>query len=149
MLRVARHAEAIAYIAEPLVATRFHPDSISSQLGVVDGVQGGFNTNLSGLRDIKHVKKRFLDQYGHEVGGVRRLRAGSRRRLREELLRWIVSQSLPERRPARTMSLVGQAARVEPTLLVAPGTGLVVAMSIAGPRGRAAARRLVGRSQPK
>lgn len=149
MLRVARHTQAVAYIAEPLVATRFHPDSISSQLGVVDGAQGGFSTNIAGLQYIKQVKKRFLDQYGQEVGGVRRLRAGARRQLRDELLRSVVSQSLPERRPVRTMRLVGHAARVEPTLLVAPRTALVLAMSIAGSRGRAAARRLVGRSQSR
>jgi hypothetical protein len=149
MLRVVRRAEAVAYIAEPLVATRFHPGRLSVQQGVVDSGLGGFGATLSGLRHIKRAKKRFLDRYGHEVGDVRGLRAGARRRLRDELIRRILKQTLPGRSPVLTLRLVGQAARLEPTLLVAPETARVVALSVAGSRGRAAARRRVGRSQSR
>jgi glycosyltransferase involved in cell wall biosynthesis len=145
-LRVVRRTEAVAYIAEPLVATRFHPEAHSAQQGVVDTGPGGFAATLSGLRHIKRVKKRFLDNYGQEVDDVRGLRAGSRRRLRDELLRRVNKQSLPDRAPGRTLSLVREAARVEPTLLLAPRTARIVATSLAGARGRAAVRRLVRRS---
>jgi glycosyltransferase involved in cell wall biosynthesis len=145
MLRVVRRSEAVAFIAEPLVATRFHPDALSAQEGVVDSGRGGFSATLSGLQHIKRVKKRFLDQYGHEVSDLRGLRAGSRRGLRDELLRRILKQTLPGRSPRLTLRLVGQAARLEPTILVAAETSRIVAMSLAGFRGRAAARRIVGR----
>lgn len=145
LLRVVRRAEAVAYIAEPLVATRFHPEALSAQEGVVDTGRGGFSATLAGLRHIKRVKKRFLDQYGSEIADVRVVRAGCRRWLRDELLRRILKQTLPKRPPALTLRLVGEAARLEPTILVAPETARIVTMSVAGSSGRAAARRIVGR----
>jgi hypothetical protein len=142
MLRVVRRAEAVAYIAEPLVDSSYHPDAASAQLGVVDTGEGGFSATLTGLGHIKRAKKRFLDQYGDDVADVRSLRAGSRRRLRDQLLQRTLKQTLPGRSPALTLRLLSQSARLEPSLLVAPETARIVAKSVAGARGRAAARRL-------
>lgn len=142
-LRVASRARAIAFVAEPLVVTRFHPDAYSSRAGAVAFESGSYRSSLDGLRHIKRVKDRFLERHGSEMQDLRAVRTGSDHWLRHELLNRVQERAGEDRRMRVVLQALGRAARVDPTVLLSPRAARLVAYCALGPTGRAAARRLI------
>jgi hypothetical protein len=141
-LRVALRARAIGFVAQPLVATRFHPEAHSARRGVVEFGSGAYEPSFDGLSHIKRVKGRFLAQHESEIPDVAAIRDSSRRWLQRELVRR-AAYHVDEDRPLRASwrSLRG-AAGVDPRVLLTPSAARFLASSLLGPRGRAAARRV-------
>jgi cellulose synthase/poly-beta-1,6-N-acetylglucosamine synthase-like glycosyltransferase len=141
-LRVALRARAVGFVAEPLVATRFHPEAHSTKEGVVEFGSGAYRASFEGFRHIDRVKTRFLEHHAAEILDVAALRSSSRRWLRRELVRQAALHVGPDRRPPATWRALREASSVAPTVMLTTGAARLLASSVAGSRARAAARLL-------
>jgi glycosyltransferase involved in cell wall biosynthesis len=142
-LRVAHRARTIAFVAEPLVAARFHPYAHSTREGVVEFGDGAYRASLDGLVHITRVKERFLEEYGSEMTDLPAIRAASKRWLQQELLRRAVERAGADRRMPDTLRAVREVARVEPTVLLTSRVARLLVSSAVGSRGRSAARQMI------
>jgi glycosyltransferase involved in cell wall biosynthesis len=116
-LRLAHRANCVAYIAEPLVAIRKHPDAGNVKLGITEFDSGIYRATLKWLQDKNQVKRRFLSQYGSSFGDLDIVRAGLRRASRFESV-WIVRRKLESAGSAvAKWRVIGEAVRREPSLL--------------------------------
>jgi glycosyltransferase involved in cell wall biosynthesis len=118
-LRVARRAD-IAFLSEPLVGYRYHPDSETARQGLSASESPVPQMTIEAVAAVQQIKKRFLNKYGRELPDVHKVRAASRRWNRKHLLRVIKSATRRHHSPVVTWRLFLAAARVEPTLLLDP-----------------------------
>jgi glycosyltransferase involved in cell wall biosynthesis len=116
-LRLSRRADKIAYIAEPLIAIRKHPDAVNVKGGVTEFDSGDYKGTLSSLQHKNQIKERFLQQYGGMFEDLDSIHADLRRASRFECV-WIVRRKLAATRSAvAKWSLIREAVRREPSLL--------------------------------
>jgi glycosyltransferase involved in cell wall biosynthesis len=139
-LRVALRAN-VAFIAEPLLALRFHEGSVTVQSGLAKVDSGSYRANFDHIALDQKVKMRFLRQNWKALARPRELRALARRWARRELLELVKHASFPQRRLGPTVRLLSGAARVEPTVLFTKDAIRYLMASAIGPRGRNLLRR--------
>jgi glycosyltransferase involved in cell wall biosynthesis len=116
-LRLIRRSNRVAYIAEPLVAIRKHPEAVNVKLGITEYDSGIYRATLRWLQDRNQVKRRFLLQYGSRFDDLDEVRAGVRRASRFETV-WIARRKMAAAGSATARwSVIGEAVRREPSLL--------------------------------
>lgn len=126
-LRLVHRADRVAYVAEPLVAIRKHPEAVNVKLGITEFDSGTYRATLRWLQDRNHVKRQFLSQHGARFDGLDDIRAGVRRASRFESV-WIVRRRL-EASPsaAAKWKVIVEAVRREPSLLPSPELAKILA----------------------
>jgi hypothetical protein len=138
-LRLARRTN-VAYIAEPLASLRMHAGAETVQAGMQEFRGDSYVRTLGKIALDQRVKKRFLACCGSDMPNVRALRDASRSWARNELLMVIRRRSFPERRRRVTLRLLGQACRIEPSLVISAEAWKLLIGSLVGPAGRALSR---------
>lgn len=142
-LRLARRGD-VAFLTEPLTALRVNPESSSVREGINDALR---RTTLHEIRLAQRVKRRFLAQFGYLGTEQQELQELARQWARHELLNIVVRTTSPVRSPVGTLRGLGEAIRIEPSLLRTVRTWRVFLASMVGSRGRRLARRVVGRAR--
>jgi glycosyltransferase involved in cell wall biosynthesis len=116
-LRLVRRADRVAYIAEPLVSSRVHPDASNVKERINEFESGVYKATLTWLEDRNEVKRRFLQQFGDGLRDLDDIHAGIRRASRVESV-WIARRKVNGARSiAEKWSVVREAIRREPSLL--------------------------------
>jgi glycosyltransferase involved in cell wall biosynthesis len=116
-MRIARRGD-VGYIDTPLTAVRRHAASDTVQAGtMVLGDQGGYRPDFEVIRAVQAVKARYLADYGTEVRDLRAARAASRRWARRNLTDVVRRRTASDQRPRTIVTLLRDAARIEPTVL--------------------------------
>ena len=138
-LRMSEHWD-FAWVDEVLCRYRIHAQSFSS--GLSDLTDEGYLQTEEGLRAAHAVKRRFAATLDP---GPRRshLEKSADRALRQDLVRRVRAQTMPDRRVGPTLQGLTQLARHEPTLLREPAAWKLLAGSVIGP---ATVERLKGRT---
>jgi glycosyltransferase involved in cell wall biosynthesis len=135
-LRLVRRANRVAYVAEPLVAIRKHPDAVNVKLGINDYVSGTYKATLRWLEDRNHVKNRFLLQFGDDLAALGGVRAEVRRASRVESV-WIARRKIHGARSiADRWRVVREAVGREPSLVPSRELAEILAELLPGPGGR-------------
>jgi glycosyltransferase involved in cell wall biosynthesis len=117
-MRIARRGD-IGYIDTPLTAVRRHAASDTVQAGtMVLGEQGGYRPDFEVIRAVQAVKARYLADYGSEVCDLREVQAASRRWARRNLTDVVRRRTETDRSARTVVSLLRDAARIEPSVLV-------------------------------
>jgi cellulose synthase/poly-beta-1,6-N-acetylglucosamine synthase-like glycosyltransferase len=154
MLRLVRRLDGVGYIADPLVALRMHSGAVSTGAGFHELHGQVFMPTVAAIENIRKARERFLRDYGRELQDVNALRSSSRRWIRYMLLEIVKWRSRPSPSALFNFRLILAAARVEPTVLIAPeGRSLVrralrlSVRSAVGSPGRTLYRRIHGRSR--
>ena len=141
-LRLLRHVDSVAYVAEPLVALRMHSGAVSSEEAFHELHGGAFVPTFVAIANIGAARKRFLAQHGHEIQGVGEVRASSRRWIRGMLMQVARWKSAPSQSRLVSWQLLRQAAAVDPGVIFTPDGARLLAKSVLGPRGGKLARRI-------
>jgi glycosyltransferase involved in cell wall biosynthesis len=144
-LRLVRQADAVAYIAEPLVALRMHSGAVSSGAEFHELRGGAFLPTFKAIANIRDARERFLAQHGDELQGVGAIRASSRRWIRDMLMQVAKWKSVPGQPRVANWHLIRQAAGVDPTVVFTRDGMRFVAKSAVGPHGLRWARLLLAR----
>jgi hypothetical protein len=117
-MRIARRGD-VGYIDTPLTAVRRHAASDTVQAGtMVLGDQGGYRPDFEVIRAVQAVKARYLADYGSEVRDLRAAQSASRRWARRNLTDVVRRRTAANRRASTVASLLRDATRIEPTVLV-------------------------------
>lgn len=144
-LRVASRGWHIAYINQPLSAIREHEQSESALRGlhVVSTSEDGRVTivtqSFEQIRQMREVRRLFLEREGSTFPGRERLWRESRRDIRKRLARIIAKDAVAEGSVRRTFGLLREASGVEPGMLRSLWTPGALALAAGG----RPARRLV------
>jgi glycosyltransferase involved in cell wall biosynthesis len=116
-LRLIRRANRVAYVADPFVAIRKHPEAVNVKLGITEFDSGTYRATLRWLQDRNDVKRRFLMQHGGTFEDLDDIRAGVRRASRFESV-WIVRRKMEAANSAAAKwRVIAEAVRREPSLL--------------------------------
>jgi glycosyltransferase involved in cell wall biosynthesis len=135
-MRLCRNARTVGYIAEPLVALRMHADAHSTKQGFHGLADDAFLPDVTAIAHIERGRERFLRQYGHEVSGVRELRAASRRWARDKLV-WVVGRrSRGDAATSTRARLLRDSLKIEPLLALDPRFVKLSVQTLAGRHGR-------------
>jgi hypothetical protein len=142
-LRLVRRIDAVAYIAEPLVAIRLHAAATSTTVGFHEFRDGVFLPTPLAIENIRRSRKRFLRQYGRELEGVNEIRTASRAWIRQMLIDITVSRwrSGDQSRLAG-WRLFTQAAWIDPFVLLTPDYLKLMLRGVLGPRVRKLLRKM-------
>ena len=143
-LRLMRRVDAVAYIAEPLVALRMHADAVSSSQGFHELRGGAFSPTFIAVGNIRDASDRFLAQYGNEFDDASEIRASSRRWTRSLLLRVAEARSAAVGSRLARCGVLLDAAKVDPAVLLSREGVRFFGRSVLGPKGRSLARRVQG-----
>jgi glycosyltransferase involved in cell wall biosynthesis len=143
-LRLMRRIDAVAYIAEPLVALRMHAGAVSSTRGFHELQGGAFAPTFVAVANIRHACRRFLAQYGNDFQDAREIRASSRRWIRTLLMRIAELQSAAHGSRLARCAVLVDAAKVDPAILLSPEGVRFLGRSVVGPKGRRLVRRVQG-----
>jgi glycosyltransferase involved in cell wall biosynthesis len=143
-LRLMRRVDAVAYIAEPLVALRMHAGAVSSGHAFHELRGRAYNPTFVTMSNIRHARERFLDQHGDELEGAHEIRALSRRWIRSMLIQIAKGKVTDDRSLLTRGAVLLDAARVDPNVLLRPEAMGLLGRSVVGPKGRRFARRVQG-----
>jgi len=140
-LRLGRKGK-VAYIDEPLTASRRHGGSLSvtQEAHVLDG--GYYAPTFTYTGGCRAVNERFLDEFGSELSDSRELRRIARRWARRDLAGVVRVNTCDDPSLRRTVDYVRRAVKVDPTVLATPRLLLVIGWTLIGRRGRSLSRRL-------
>jgi glycosyltransferase involved in cell wall biosynthesis len=122
----------IAFVAKTIAVYRLHADTYTSQNARVTG--GGYVQAPETIENVYDVKLRFLAENGHRLADVRGLQRDARRALTSQLVNYAGHMTLPERSLRTTLGVLGECARRDPRVSIAPGAWRLVAGSILGRR---------------
>ena len=143
-LRLMRRVDAVAYIAEPLVALRMHVGAVSSGHAFHELRGGAYHPTFVTMTNIRDARRRFLDQYGREFQDAREIRASSRRWIRSMLLQIAKATSAERRSLLARCAVLLDAAKVDPGILLSPEGMSFLRRSVVGPEAFRLARRVKG-----
>jgi glycosyltransferase involved in cell wall biosynthesis len=135
-LRLMRRVDAVAYIADPLVALRMHADAVSSGHAFHELQGRAYNPTFVAMTNIRDARERFLAEYGDELGDVRAIRAASRRWIRDNVMQVAHRKSVPGQSRLVSLRLLRQAARVDPAVVLTRDGTRLLAKSVIGSRSR-------------
>jgi glycosyltransferase involved in cell wall biosynthesis len=141
-LRLLRHVDSVAYVAEPLTAIRMHSGAYSSQNAFHKFHEEGFLPTFVAIANIRNARKRFLDQHGNEIHGVGEVRASSRRWIRALLMQVAKWNSSPCQPRHLSWQLLRQAAEVDPGVIFTADGVRFLAKIVLGPQGEKLAQRI-------
>jgi GT2 family glycosyltransferase len=131
-LRMAGGGWDFAFLARPLGAYRIHSASHSAAFGPATGP--GYVQGIEIVSTLYGVKRRFLEQYEPDERRRAELTRLAQASLRRELVLMVRNLTLPERRPSRTLRLLGDAVRAEPGVVREPSAWRLMVASLVGPR---------------
>ena len=143
-LRLMRRVDAVAYIAEPLVALRMHAGAVSSSQGFHELRGGAFSPTFIAVASIRDACGRFLAQYGNEFHDAREIGESSRQWTRSLLLRVAEARSSAARSRLARCGVLLDAAKVDPTVWFSREGIRFLGRGLIGPKGRRLARRVQG-----
>ena len=128
-LRMSEHWD-VAWVDEVLCRYRIHAESFSFDLS--DLTDEGYLQTEEGLRAAHAVKRRHAATL---APGARRshLEKLADQALRQDLVRRVRAQTMPERRFRPTLRGLTQLVRHEPTVLLEPNAWKLLAASVIGP----------------
>ena len=145
-LRIARQA-AIAFLSEPLVVYRLHPDAGSVQDGVWEFETGTYRPTLASITLTKRPKERFLAEYGHEFSDLREVRTATRGYARKAVLYMLKVKSDSALSRSERLRVLWDAARIDASILVKRPAIRYLASTVLGSRGRRLVRRVAKRNR--
>ena len=134
-LRLMRRVDAVAYIAEPLVALRMHAGAVSSDHAFHELQGRAYNPTFVAMTNIRDARERFLAEYGEELGDARAIRAASRRWIRDNVMQVARRKSVPGQSRMVSWRLLRQAAGVDPAVVLSRDGTRLLAKSVIGSRG--------------
>ncbi|MEJ7793678.1 MAG: glycosyltransferase family A protein [Gaiellaceae bacterium] len=141
-LRLGRKGK-VAYLDEPLTASRRHASAISvtQEAHLLEG--GYYAPSFRYSSGCRVVNKRFLDRYGSEYEDVSKLRRIARSWSRRDLASIVRANTGYEPSMRSTARHISRAAKIDPTVLATRKLLLVTAWTLIGRRGRRLARRIL------
>jgi glycosyltransferase involved in cell wall biosynthesis len=135
-LRLVRRADRVAYIAEPLVSSRVHPEAENVNMGINEFDSGVYKATLKWLEDRNELKRRFLRQFGDGLRDLDDIHAGIHRASRVESV-WIARRKVDGAQSiAEKWSVVREAVRREPSLLPSRELTEILSELLPGSSGR-------------
>jgi glycosyltransferase involved in cell wall biosynthesis len=141
-LRLMRRVDAVAYVAEPLVALRMHVGAVSSGHAFHELRGRAYHPTFVTMANIRDARRRFLDQYGGELEDAREIRASSRRWIRSMLFQIAKAKSAEPRSPLTRCAVLLDAAKVDPNILLSPQGMVFLRRSVIGPEAFRLSRRV-------
>lgn len=131
-LRMALNRD-VAFLAEPLVSYRVHADNDSTRWGVV--ADGAYSPGTFEVAEkIASVKRRFLVAHENRLDDPTGLRQLVEKSARHGLVNVTRNLTKPKRPIGKTVSLLWQAARLDPRVALEPGAWRLVGAALLGPR---------------
>jgi hypothetical protein len=123
----------VGFIPTPLTMQRKHVGSLTT-----GGLIQETSSELETIASIAHidrlwlVKRRFLEEAGHELDDPRGLRRAARTATRQQLARAVDTSTGGDRHPRDVAAALQEAARVDPRVLLTGRAMKVVASSLVG-----------------
>jgi len=141
-LRLGRKGK-VAYLDEPLTASRRHAGSLSvaQEAHLLEG--GYYAPSFAYCGGCRSVNTRFLNRYGAEFRDVKELRWIARRWARQELGSVVRANTGNEPRFRTTIRYIRRAVKVDPMVLTTRRLILVLGWTLIGRRGRQLSRRVL------
>jgi Glycosyl transferase family 2 len=133
----------VAFLARPLARYRIHGGAYSA--GAADVTEGGYIQGTDRIEKFREVKLRFLDEHGHRLAGVPRLRAAARRAFRRELLEQAQHATFPDRRLTPAARALRACARLDARIVLEPAAWRLLVAGLIGPRAVIALKRALRR----
>ena len=143
-MRLMRRVDAVAYIAEPLVALRMHVGAVSSGHAFHELRGGAYHPTFVTMTNIRDARRRFLDQYGGELADSGEIRASSRKWIRGMLLEIAKAKSLERRSALTRCAVLLEAAKVDPGIVLSREGLSFLRRSVVGPEALRLVRRAKG-----
>ncbi len=143
-LRLGRKGK-VAYIDEPLTASRRHAASLSvrEQAFLLEG--GFYAPSFTYSGGCHAVNSRFLERFGSEFEDVRELKKIAGRWARQDLASVVRANTGAEPNLRSTAAHIRKAVSIDPMVLATRRLHLVVAWALLGRNGRRLVRRLLPR----
>ena len=136
-LRLARRARLVAYLPDPLVTIRAHPDDASvKEYGIWDVKDGEHRYAFTAVALNYKVKERFLAEHAGDDPDLRPLGRTVRQLHSRSLLYHLRAAGGIGRSRRTTWRLLREAYRAEPRLLPPVGAARFLAGGLLGPQGR-------------
>jgi glycosyltransferase involved in cell wall biosynthesis len=140
-LRLARRARLVAYLPEPLITCRAHPDDASvKEYGIWDVKDGEHRYAFTAVALNYKVKERFVAEHARDDPDLRRLGSTVRRLHGRSLLYHLRTAGGVDRSRRATWRLLREAYRADPRLFPPVGAARFLAGGLLGPQGRDAVR---------